>query len=563
MDNKVIDNVEDIANSLNDYFSNIGTNIIDEIIAEKNHVNYQTHFDEVTCHNSFFLRPTNKDEINNIILHLKRNTSPGHDNISVMDVLNLRESILEILVKLINEIFVSGTFPNDLKIVKVCPIHKSGSKRLMNNYRPISLISVFSKIIESIIKTQMLSFIEMFITPDPYQYGFLKGSSTLSATADLINYLSESLDSRRVVIAVFVDLRKAFDVVSHDLLLNKLEKMGFRGIVLRLIQTYLVDREQYVYVSDKYSSVSRVGSGVPQGSVLGPLLYSVYVLSLRLARLDTRYFTFADDTVLLYSNENIQYLTHIINTDLKKYYNWLLKNNLKINAEKTKFMLFKQRNKTVPDIRINLNDVELERVINIKYLGLTLDDDLGWGAHVDHVKSKIIPLTGALQRCKHFLTDNAKYKIYNAYFLSVLRYLLVVWGSCGVTVFNKIKVLQNKVLKILFNLEWRTHSDLLYSTLKITKINTILKIEQSKFIYRIINNKQKSNSTIKHVNQIHSYETRSLNDLYLENVRTTVALRSPLSESSKTFNSLPSALKNERSYNKFVRNLNMFFECYP
>ena len=566
VDNKTINNIEGIANKFNDYFSNIGTNIINEVIDEKNVRNYQPFFSEVNCQRTFFLKPTNRTEVSNIVLNLKKNTAPGHDSITVLDVLNLRENIVEILVQLINQIFVSGTFPNELKIVKVCPTHKNGSKKLLNNYRPISLISVFSKIIEMIIKIQMLSFLEEFITPDPYQYGFLKESSTLSATADLINYITSKLDKKKMVLGVFVDLRKAFDVVNHEKLLNKLESMGYRGVILGLIRSYLLNREQYVCVEKTPSTVLRVGSGVPQGSVLGPLLYSLYVLSLRFSNLNARYFTFADDTVLLYDcDDNFNQWTDTINEDLCRYYDWLLENNLKINIDKTKFMLFKQKNKHVPNISVRLNNVELEKVCNIKYLGLVLDEGLGWSAHVDHITNKIIPLVGALHKCKYFLSKNAKYQIYNSFFLSVIRYLIVVWGTCGVTVLNRVKVLQNKVLKILFNLDWFTHSDIIYSTLKLHQITVILKIEQSKFMYKVTSNKLKSNSAITYVSQIHTHGTRNLNNnnIYLENVRTNVALKNAYSEATKTFNSLPQSVKEVRSYGKFIRLIKSHFEDYP
>jgi len=369
-----------------------------------------------------------------------------------------------------------------------------------------------------------------------------------------------------MVLGVFVDLRKAFDVVNHEKLLNKLESMGYRGVILGLIRSYLLNREQYVCVEKTPSTVLRVGSGVPQGSVLGPLLYSLYVLSLRFSNLNARYFTFADDTVLLYDcDDNFNQWTDTINEDLCRYYDWLLENNLKINIDKTKFMLFKQKNKHVPNISVRLNNVELEKVCNIKYLGLVLDEGLGWSAHVDHITNKIIPLVGALHKCKYFLSKNAKYQIYNSFFLSVIRYLIVVWGTCGVTVLNRVKVLQNKVLKILFNLDWFTHSDIIYSTLKLHQITVILKIEQSKFMYKVTSNKLKSNSAITYVSQIHTHGTRSLNNnnIYLENVRTNVALKNAYSEATKTFNSLPQSVKEVRSYGKFIRLIKSHFEDYP
>lgn len=446
---------------MNKYFTGVGSTIIREIQNEVNTSGIpRQHFQEIKCSKSIFFEPTDCNEINNIILSLKRNTAPGHDNISMLDLINIKDYILNILVQLINEALSTGVFPSDLKISKICPIYKSGSKTQLNNYRPISIVSVLSKIIETVIKKRMMSFIEKYISYDLYQYGFLKNSSTLSATVDLLNYISTNLDQGKIVIGVFVDLRKAFDVVNHDVLLNKLEGMGFRGTALSLIASYLLNRRQYVYVNDEESDVLTCDCGVPQGSVLAPLLYSLFVLSLRVAELDSQYYTFADDTVLLYSDKNYNTLVNRVNSDLTKYSQWLLQNNLKINLDKTKYILFKQKNKKINQvINICLNGVNLENVNQIKYLGLILDQNINWNAHIDHLRSKIIPFIGAFYKCKNFLSNTSKYKIYNAYILSNLRYLIPVWGTCCKTNFHKVEILQTKVLKILFNLDYFIHAN--------------------------------------------------------------------------------------------------------
>ena len=191
--------------------------------------------------------------------------------------------------------------------------------------------------------SRIISFLEKFVPLDPYQYGFLKNSSTLSATTDLINHLSEYLDKGKVVIAVFIDLRKAFDVVSHNLLISKLERMGFRGAMLRLIKSYLLNHQQYVALGDSTSEIVKSNCGVPQGSALGPLLYSLFNLNLRLEGLRAQYYTFADDTVLVYTGDSAEQLSSLANDDLNRYYCWIMQNKLKINLDKSKYMLFTQK----------------------------------------------------------------------------------------------------------------------------------------------------------------------------------------------------------------------------
>lgn len=435
---------QDIITILNSYFAQIGTGIVKDIEAEKNKINSNMTFPQVHSSNSLFLETTNENEIEKILHNLKRDTAAGSDNILVKDLLTLKNIVVKVIVKLVNNVLETGVFPKELKIAKICPIYKTGAKNMMNNYRPISLISIFSKIVESVVKSRMLSFVSKYVRHDPFQYGFLENSSTLSATVDLLNYISANLDEGMIVVSVFIDLRKAFDVVSHDLLLKKLRLMGFRGVILQLLETYLRDREQYIEINNEKSPVMKNNCGVPQGSVLGPLLYSLFVLSLRLAGLKGQYYTFADDTVIVYAGGDEKKLVDLINCDLGRYYNWLLNNKLKLNIDKTKYMLLKQKNKIVNNITISINGTELQKVDSFKYLGLVIDENLTWVDHIEHIKNKLISFIGAIYRCRHFLTKNTKYKIYNAYFLSVMRYLIPVWGTCSESNFQKTIVLQKK-----------------------------------------------------------------------------------------------------------------------
>lgn len=555
IDGEIVTDVQIIADTLNTHFSRIGLEIVKEIETEK--INYVSDviLNEITCDNSIYLVPTDELEIGDIINNLKRGAAPGTDGITVENLIIIKEKILKVLTVLINDTLTTGIFPEELKIVKICPIFKSGLRTSKNNYRPISLISVFSKIIEIIIKKRFMSFMNKYITPDPFQYGFTNNSSTLGATSDLITSISGDLDKGNIALAVFIDLRKAFDVVDHSLLLSKLKNMGFRGVAVSLIESYLKNRKQYITLGDCNSVTRITNCGVPQGSVLGPLLYTLFVLSLRLSGLQAEYYTFADDTVLIYKSKAATDLENKVNGDLKRYYIWLLQNKLKINIDKTRYIIFKQKNKVIDNIHIEINNIPVEKSNKVKYLGLILDDQLSWGAHIDHIKNKIIPLIGALHRCRYFLTINAKYKIYNAYFLSIIRYLIPVWGTCNQTNFNKIKILQNKVLKILFNLNYFTHTDTIYQMLKLQPVQKILMLEQSKLIFKILNNRSKCNSRIQYVNQIHEHFIRNSDNIRLERARTNKALRSPICAASEVYNNLPPELKNEGRPGVFVHKL--------
>lgn len=474
------------------------------------------------------------------------------------DILTLREELIVILKNLVNDTIYSGIYPPELKISKITPIFKSGSRDCMSNYRPISVISVFSKVVEKILKKRMLSFISRYIAVDDFQYGFMKNSSTLCATVDFVSYISRALDDRKLVIAIFVDLSKAFDVVGIEILLDKLNKMGFRGPMYSLIKTYLFERKQYVKVGDVCSQFEASTCGVPQGSVLGPLLYSLYVLNLRCAGLRARYFTFADDTVLVYEGMDKLTLSQEVSQDITRYVNWLYSNKLKINIHKTNYMIFKQKNKHIDNLVVRMNNVKLNRVSSVKYLGLVVDDRLDWSEHVNKISDKIIPMIAATYRCRDYLTMKTKMNVYNAFFLSHLRYLLPIWGMCGKTNFSKIQTLQNKTLKVLFNYDRLFSTETLYKELSICKINVIMQLEQAKMMYKIINKKQKSNTNIVFYNDIHTYGTRGQNNVYQIQTRTNVGLNNPVVQASKVFNKLPDDIKSVRKYNLFVKNLKVY-----
>ena len=547
-----------VVNSLNKHFAEIGETIVNSLNNESLEFNLDMQFTDIECDRLLKMQLTNENEVNEILLGLKKNSAPGDDEVTVLDLLNLREHIVPIITTLINTIISSGIYPQELKISRITPIFKSGDKKNMGDYRPISVISVFSKIIEKIMKKQITEHVNTNISLDKFQYGFITNSNTLGATFDFVNYISKALDEKKSAVAVFIDLKKAFDVVSVDLLLNKLYKMGIRGKVFGLIETYLRNRRQYVKLGNVISDLLTNNYGVPQGSVLGPLLYALYVLSLRCANLKGRYFTFADDTALVYTGKNEAELMHIINDDLNIYVNWLFFNKLKINAEKTKYILFRQKNKVVGNLDIKINNESLEKVEHIRYLGLIIDEMLSWQNHINKIKDKILPMIPAVYKFRNYLSAQTKMNIYNAFFLSHFRYLIPVWGTCCQNKMMEMQKLQNKILKILFNFGPLTSTQTLYGGLGVGKLETVFKFEQSKLIHKIVTQQLKSNTDLTFVNEIHTHNTRALNDIYLSSNRTNLQLYSPIQCSLRTYNLLPVNIRFSDSYRMFLKKLKEF-----
>lgn len=396
---------------------------------------------------------------------------------------------------------------------------------------------------------------------DEFQYGFIKQSNTLSATVDLTDNISTKLDMGKIVVAVFVDLQKAFDVVDIDTLLGKLYKIGFRDKMYNIIKSYLSNRKQYIKLDSNISETKINECGVPQGSVLGPLFYSLYVLNLQLAGLVAKYYTFADDTVLMYEFENGSEIENIVNLDLRRYTDWLLSNKLKINVGKTKYMLFKQKNKCVTLPNLKINNIQIEHVTKMKYLGLVIDNLLSWSEHINYISGKILPMMSALYKNRSYLSHKSKLNVYNAFVLSRFRYLIPVWGTCGIINYNSMQVLQNKILKVIFNYDPLTHTVDLYENLKVWQLHKVLKFEQSKLIYRIINNTQKSNINILFSRDIHNYNTRSRENVFHNNIRSNKGLNNPVYQASKEYDSLPENIKNIGNYGRFVKHLKEFINA--
>ena len=258
------------------------------------------NFEELIGNKTMYIRPTNEKEISEILENLNKHSAPGQDNITIKEIHIIKKLIVPYLVVLINNIFLTGIFPDILKTGKITPIYKSGDKSDIQNYRPITITDSLSKLIETLMAVRISGFLSENIGFDVYQYGFLKNSSTLSAATDFINFINTKLDDREYVLVVYIDLKKAFDVVDHELLLNKLNLMGIRGVAHTLIQTYLQNRNNFVYLRQTKSQIITNHAGVPQGSVLGPLLFAIYILSLRIAKLSGKYFIYADDAALVY-----------------------------------------------------------------------------------------------------------------------------------------------------------------------------------------------------------------------------------------------------------------------
>ena len=326
-----------ISNGFCEYFTNIGPNLAGNIPNPKN--NALHYLQKINRNpNSFFMTPTNPEEILEIIKEIKSKNSSGHDTINTKLIKSIDNSISKPISILINMSIQSGIVPDSLKLAKIIPIYKSKSPGEFSNYRPISLLTSLSKILEKIVHKRLYSFLENECILNPNQFGFRKKHSTIDAVTKFISDITTSLDNKESTIAIYLDLSKAFDTINHTLLLKKLDHYGIRGLPLAWFKSYLENRKHYIEYKKHTSRTCKIECGVPQGSIVGPLLFLLYINDLPNIIKNAKTILYADDTTIYVSGKNLGNLREIINSEISILSDWFRANKLSLNEGKTNYM---------------------------------------------------------------------------------------------------------------------------------------------------------------------------------------------------------------------------------
>jgi Reverse transcriptase (RNA-dependent DNA polymerase) len=315
------------------------------------------------------------------------------------------------------------------------------------------------------------------------QYGFRKNHSTYMSLLDIYDKISEACDKNKYSVGIFIDLSKAFDTINHDILLCKLFHYGVRGLALDWFKSYLCNRKQYVVWNGTSSTHRTITCGVPQGSVLGPLLFILYINDIVNCSHILQFILFADDTNLFYSNCDIVQLQRIVNQELEKLAVWFRANRLSLNIRKTNFIMFglKHLNNSVT---IKINDIVIERVYCTKFLGVYIDSKLTWKNHIAHVASKIARGLGAINRAKHILSRKLLSVLYYTMIYPYLSYCNIIWGTASATLLNKLTVLQKRALRIMSNSYYRAHSNPLFVKFGLLKLEDIHILQTALFLFK-------------------------------------------------------------------------------
>ncbi len=501
---------KEIANNFNEFFVSIGkklaekfTDDMSESCCSVSDVDYHFTFHEID--NEFVLKQ---------LLSLDMKKATGLDGISAKLLKIGAHCISQSLTYILNMSLKSGIVPTEWKHAKVTPLHKEGNKDDTNNYRPISVLPVVMKIFESAVNIQLRDFLVANNILAKEQSGFRAKHSTCSTLLDVTDFLLNNMSNGLVTGAIFLDLKKAFDTVDHKILLSKLYRLGIKGIEHKWFRNYLTSRCQSVSINGTLSDSLNIDIGVPQGSILGPLLFILYINDLtNVIDEKCKVVLYADDTALFYACNDPCNMQHILNDQLSKVGLWLQRNKLTLNVKKTNLMLIgtSQRLTKYNDVHAYVNGEKLCRVKNCKYLGVWIDDNMNWTVNIEKTCNKISKRIGVIRRLRSCLDINTLNILYKSMILPVFDYCDIVYSNCSSINLNILEKLQNRAARaITGSPPWHSATDL-RNKLGWMKIKSRWLLHKCVFMYKCVNYfvPLYISSKFKYAKDVHQVNTRS------------------------------------------------------
>ena len=489
-----------------------------------------------------------------------KDTSGGHSNIP-SKVFKVHSNLLSApLSVLINQCIGSASFPDCLKIAQVIPLFKSKNKLDVRNFRPISMLPILAKIFEKFIYDQLIEFVELNGLLCHQQSGFRRNSSTSISIAKLLDKVIAGADEGSFGLCVFLDLQKAFDMVDHEILVQKLEYYGVRGQALDLFKSYLANRQLFVKLNNVSSKLSIISRGVPQGSTLSGLLFLLFINDLVNSSNKLFFNLFADDTSLYLKDRNLNALFEVMNDELVKVSNWLSANKLSLNVSKTTYILFKGKKqiRNTPQLYIFGNPIS--KVDSTKFLGILIDENLNWKPQAKFVIGKLSRMIGVLSKVGENLNLSTLRTLYFSFIQPSLQYGVNFWFPVSKDLQNKIFRLQKKAVRIISRANFGAHTNPLFSRNKILKLEDLYYLETCKFIHQEVNFCH--NFNLVRQSSLHSYSTRFNENLIPRNFRTKFGSNFILCRGVNNYNNLCNEIKNLDSMDKFKCCLKLLLSDY-
>jgi hypothetical protein len=552
---------KDICNTLNDHFIKIGETLSGKVPINLTH-DYSFYLKNKNT-STIYLKPIDKTELLEISKSFGNKLSSDCIDLNMKTLKTLLPAIITPMEHIINLSLKHGVFPDKLKLAKVTPVFKKGDKTNMNNYRPISLLPQISKLFEKTFYNRIINFLDINNILSPSQYGFRKNSRTSYGIIDMVEKIHKALINNKIPIGLFIDLQKAFDTIDHKILLSKLYHYGIRGTALQWIHSYLSNRTQFTLHNNVKSTLGNITCGVPQGSILGPILFLIYINDIINASTKLSYVLFADDTNIFYADDNIDILKSNMEIELQKLVTWFKTNKLTLNLEKTNFIIFGPHCNS--DINLRIDNQSITKVEYTKFLGVFIDQNLNWSFHIEHICNKIVKNLSTIYRTKHKLTKTALRHLYNSLIDPHINYCIEIWGNVPDNKLIKISTLQKRAIRLIENINPYSPSTNCFKNNKILKIKDIIEMRLCTLGYTASKTKLPLNLQ-KYFNftfNTHNYDTRNNKNFERSKYVNKFSKISIIEKIKYRFNNVKTEIKNQPTLASFKNKLkNQMIEKY-
>ena len=550
-----IDNDIEITNNFNSYF----INSVVELNQNIPHIQFE---DDIPSNPEwqFEFRNVSIIEIKKCLRELKNNTDEFFIKPSVL--LDAVYVIGQQLVNIINQSFETGVFPEILKKSTIVPIQKKPGSILINDHRPINTLPCCERLIESLAYAQFNDYINRNQILNINQSGFRSQHSCETAINDVIDIWKAAQNESKVIIAVFLDFQRAFETIDTNILTTKLSKYGVRNSSLEWFNSYLTDRKQVVKLRETVSDKLDNRLGVPQGSILGPLIFILYINDIPNCLKYCHAKLFADDALVFNISDTIEEATAKINHDLDLIYTKLCQNKLKLNVTKTKVMIITNKKIDRSNINIYINGTRLDIENEIKYLGVVIDDKLNFEKNINNVCKKVGQKVNVMNRLRNELNFNQKLTLYKAIIEPHFNYCASILFISNVTDLNRLQILQNKCLRQILRANNYTESQFMLRELNLMSVVQLINFRTLILIYKIVNGQAPSYLTdrIVYKNANHNLVLRNSNEICLTNMIKSCSQNSLFYKGIKLFNSLPNEIKNQNTITKYQNSLKNYIK---